>query len=120
MGPPRPLSLLDRFRTAWAFAGVLVPFEQEAGVGEDELVGLAEAVRRRAGADLVVATTLDGAAHWAYLGPLAGRYDRVPRRDLPDRVVLAVERAYQERGGHGERAGGGDRERGGGPGAGPG
>jgi phosphopantothenate-cysteine ligase len=45
----------------------------------------------------MVANTLDGAQHWAYVGPIADRYERVPRRELPDRLVLALEDRYQER-----------------------
>lgn len=97
----RAPKLTDRIRSPWGFAGGLVTFTLAADIGEDELVGLAEASRKRSGADLVVAATVDGAAHWACLGPVGGRYDRVARRDLPDRVVLAVESLYQGRGGHG-------------------
>lgn len=97
----RAPKLTDRFRAPWGFAGGLVTSVLTADVGEDELVGLAEASRKRAGADLVAATTLDGAAHWACLGPVGGRYDRVSRRDLPDRLVAAVETLHQGRAGHG-------------------
>jgi len=92
----RAPKLIDRFRSPWGFAGALVKFKLEVGLGEDELVSRGEASREHSGADLMVATTLDGAAHWAYLGPIAGRYDRVARRELPDRLVLAIESLYQE------------------------
>jgi phosphopantothenoylcysteine synthetase/decarboxylase len=97
----RAPKLIDRFRVPWGFAGLLVKFKLEVGVGETELIEIAEASRAQSGADLMVANTLDGAAHWAYLGPLADRYERVPRRELPDRLVLAIEHLYQERAGHG-------------------
>lgn len=93
--------LIDRFRKPWGFAGILVKFKLEVGIGENELLELAEASRQHSAADLMVANTLDGAAHWAYLGPQNDRYERVPRRELPDRIVLAVEYLYQERAGHG-------------------
>ena len=48
---------------------------------------MAEQSRRHSAADLMVANTLDGAKHWAFLGPVGGRYERVPRRELPDRLV---------------------------------
>lgn len=93
--------LIDRFRKPWGFAGILVKFKLEVGIGENDLLDQAEASRRYSAADLMVANTLDGAAHWAYLGPRGDRYERVPRRELPDRLVLAVEYLYQERAGHG-------------------
>jgi phosphopantothenate-cysteine ligase len=93
--------LVDRIRQPWGFAGVLVRFQMEAGVGDNDLIELAEASRNTSGADLVVTTTLEAAAHSEFLGPLKDRYDRVPRSELPDRLILAVEAIYQERIGHG-------------------
>jgi len=89
--------LIDRIRRPWGFGGILVKFKLEVGMGEQQLVEVAEAARTQSSADLIVANTLEGAAHWAYVGPIAGHYDRVPRRELPDRLVLAVESLYQER-----------------------
>jgi phosphopantothenoylcysteine synthetase/decarboxylase len=97
----RAPKLIDRFREPWGFAGVLVKFKLEVGLGDEELVALADESRLASGADLMVANTLEGAAHFAYLGPLEDRYDRVPRRELPDRLVLAVEALYQERAANG-------------------
>ena len=97
----RAPKLIDRFRQPWGFAGILVKFKLEVGIGENELVQIGDASRAQSAADLMVANTLDGAAHWAYLGPLDDRYERVPRRELPDRLVLAIEHLYQERAGHG-------------------
>jgi phosphopantothenate---cysteine ligase (CTP) len=93
--------LIDRMRQSWGFTGVLVKFQMESGVGDSELIELAEASRTVSNADLMVTTTLEAAAHTEFLGPLKDRYERVPRRELPDRVVLAVESLYQERLGHG-------------------
>jgi phosphopantothenate---cysteine ligase (CTP) len=97
----RAPKLVDRIRQPWGFTGILVKFKLEVGIGEEELVELADASRRQSAADLMVANTLDGAAHWAYVGPIADRYERVPRRELPDRLVLAIEDRYQERGRNG-------------------
>ena len=72
-------------------------FKLEVGISEEKLVEVAEASRRQSSADLIVANTLDGAPHWAYVGPIADRYERVTRRELPDRLVLALEDRYQER-----------------------
>jgi phosphopantothenate---cysteine ligase (CTP) len=94
----RAPKLVDRIRQPWGFTGILVKFKLEVGIGEQELVEVAEASRHQSSADLMVANTLDGAQHWAYMGPIADRYERVPRRELPDRLVAALEDRYQERG----------------------
>src|SRR5437773_2925488 len=75
----RTPKLVDLMRTEWGFRGVLVKFKLEVGVGEAELLQIAERAREQSGADLMVANTLDGAPLWAYLGPLLGRYERTPR-----------------------------------------
>ncbi len=97
----RGAKLLDRIRQPWGFTGILVKFQMVAGVGDNELIELAEASRTASGADLMVTTTLEAASHTEFLGPLKDRYDRVPRRELPDRLIQAVESCYQERIGHG-------------------
>src|SRR5436305_2519661 len=74
----RAPKLIDRIRKPWGFAGVLVKFKLEVGIGEGELLQVAEASRKQSAADLMVANTLDGAAHWAYLGPRPdGMYERL-------------------------------------------
>jgi phosphopantothenoylcysteine synthetase/decarboxylase len=93
----RAPKLVDRIRQPWGFTGILVKFKLEVGLGDEELIEVAEASRRHSAADLMVANTLDGAAHWAYVGPIGDRYERVPRRELPDRLLLAIEDRYQER-----------------------
>lgn len=92
----RAPKLVDRFRSSWVFTGILVKFKLEVGVSENELVEIAEVSRERSAADVMVANTLDGAAYWAYLGPVAGRYDRVARKELPDRLVLTIEDLFQQ------------------------
>ena len=92
----RAPKLVDRIRSPWGFTGILVKFKLEVGISEETLVEVAEASRRQSDADFMVANTLDGAPHWAYVGPIADRYERVPRRELPDRLVLALEDRYQE------------------------
>jgi phosphopantothenoylcysteine synthetase/decarboxylase len=89
--------LAERVRNPWGFAGLLVDFRQEAGVRDDDLVEIAEAGRARVGAELCVASTREGGGHYAYLGPVQGRYDRVDRRELPDRLVQALEGLHRER-----------------------
>lgn len=93
--------LIDRVRQHWGFGGVLVKFQMEAGLGDNDLIELAEASRLASGADLMVTSTLEAASHSEFLGPLKDRYERVPRRELPDRLVLAIEERYQELIGHG-------------------
>lgn len=93
----RAPKLVDRVRQPWGFTGLLVKFALEAGIGEQELVDAAEASRAQSAADVIVATTVDGEPHWAYLGPVGDRYERVTRRELPERLVLALEDLYQKR-----------------------
>jgi phosphopantothenoylcysteine synthetase/decarboxylase len=93
----RAPKLVDRIRQPWGFGGILVKFKLEVGVSEETLLEVAEASRLQSAADFMVANTLDGAAHWAYIGPVKDRYERVTRRDLPDQLVLAIEDRYQER-----------------------
>lgn len=89
--------LIDFIRTEWGFGGVLVKFKLEVGVSDEELLAIAENSRVQSAADLMVANTLEGAAAWAYVGPLAGRYERVQRGALPARLIAAVEKRHQER-----------------------
>ncbi len=94
----RAPKLVDRVRSPWGFKGVLVKFKLEVGLGDQELVRVAEESRAQSGADLMVANTLEGAAHYAYVGPTDGQYDRVPRRELAERLVLTVEHIHRNRG----------------------
>jgi phosphopantothenate---cysteine ligase (CTP) len=87
----RAPKLIDRVRRDWGFSGVLVKFKLEVGVSDDALLDVAERSRRQSDADLMVANTLEGAAAWAYLGPLVNGYERVTRRELADRLLDAVE-----------------------------
>jgi phosphopantothenoylcysteine synthetase/decarboxylase len=88
---------IDRIRQPWGFTGILVKFQMEAGLGDAELIELAEASRQQSTADLMVTTTLEAFPHMEYLGPIRDRYERMPRRELPDRLVLAIEALHQER-----------------------
>jgi phosphopantothenate---cysteine ligase (CTP) len=90
----RTPKLVDRIRTDWGFRGVLVKFKLEVGVGDEELLQIAERSRRQSNADLLVANTLEGAGSWAYLGPLGGQYQRVVRGDLSNRLLDAVEQLH--------------------------
>ncbi len=93
----RAPKLIDMVRPDWGFQGVLVKFKLEADMGDEELLLIAEASRRHSSADLMVANTLEGAGSWAYLGPLAGRYERVARRELGSRLLEAVEQVHEGR-----------------------
>jgi phosphopantothenate-cysteine ligase/phosphopantothenoylcysteine decarboxylase/phosphopantothenate--cysteine ligase len=86
----RAPKLVDSVRRDWGFRGILVQFKLEVEISDDELLGAAESSRLRSDANLVVANTLDGAANWAFLGPLGGRYERVARPDLADRLLDAI------------------------------
>jgi phosphopantothenoylcysteine synthetase/decarboxylase len=89
--------LIDLFRRDWAFGGILVKFKLEVDISEERLLEIAERSRVQSDADLMVANTLEGASFWAYLGPIQGRYERITRRELADRILAEVERLYQER-----------------------
>jgi phosphopantothenate---cysteine ligase (CTP) len=93
----RAPKLVDKVRAAWRFRGILVKFKLEVGVNEELLLEIAERSRRFSDADLMVANTLEGSHEWAYLGQQAGMYQRIARRELPERVLAAVERMHLER-----------------------
>ena len=84
--------LVDLFRSAWRYEGVLVKFKLEVGIGVEELLAIGENSRQASGADFLVANTLDmvnGADAGAYL-LRAGGHEWVPRAELPKRMVRLV------------------------------
>ena len=93
----RTPKLVDRVRSDWGFRGVLVKFKLEVGVSDDRLLEIAERSRRQSAADLMVANTLEGAALWAYVGPVGGNFERVGRPLLAGRLLNAVEHLVEER-----------------------
>jgi phosphopantothenoylcysteine synthetase/decarboxylase len=94
----RAPKLVDKVRREWNFRGVLVKFKLEVGIEETRLVEIAEQSRLHSDADLMVANTLDGSLTWAVLGPdEGGQYTHVSRRDLAERLLIAVERKHKER-----------------------
>jgi phosphopantothenoylcysteine synthetase/decarboxylase len=95
----RAPKLIDAIRRDWGFGGVLVKFKLEVGIGDEQLLAVAEASRTHSGADLLVANTLEGAGTWAYLGPLEGAYQKVGRRELAPRLLAAVEEVHAGKGG---------------------
>src|SRR5439155_11240042 len=68
----RAPKLVDRIRSPWGFAGVLVKFKLEVGRTDTELIEVAERSRVQSAADLIVANTLEGAAEYAFLGLVGG------------------------------------------------
>lgn len=93
----RAPKLVDRLRTPWGFTGLLVKFKLEVGLTEADLLAVAEKSRVQSGAELMVANALDDAKHAAYLGPIDGRYERIARRELAERLLLTVEHLQRER-----------------------
>jgi phosphopantothenoylcysteine synthetase/decarboxylase len=87
----RTPKLIDQFRKAWQFRGIVVKFKLEVGLDEAPLLELAERSRTQSEADLMVANTLEGAAQCAYLGPVQNRYERINRADLATRIIVEVE-----------------------------
>lgn len=51
--------LIDLFRTAWGYTGLLVKFKLEVGVNEPDLLAIGQASRKASGADYLVANTLE-------------------------------------------------------------
>jgi phosphopantothenoylcysteine synthetase/decarboxylase len=95
----RAPKLIDLVRTEWSFRGVLVKFKLEVGLSEAELLGIAERSRNHSAADLMVANTYEETGSWALLGPLEGGYEKVSRRELPGRLLAAIEQLYGRRAG---------------------
>jgi phosphopantothenate-cysteine ligase/phosphopantothenoylcysteine decarboxylase/phosphopantothenate--cysteine ligase len=93
----RAPKLIDAIRTEWAFRGVLVKFKLEAGISNDGLLAIAELSRRHSQADLMVANTLEGSHDWAFLGPVAGQYERVTRPQLADKLLDAIVSIHEGR-----------------------
>jgi phosphopantothenate---cysteine ligase (CTP) len=93
----RAPKLVDRVRADWGFRGLLVKFKLEVGIDDARLLEIAERSRLHSAADLMAANTLEGAAHYAFLGPVAGAYQRVARRDLSARLLDALEALHRER-----------------------
>jgi phosphopantothenate---cysteine ligase (CTP) len=85
--------LVDLFRREWNYRGLLVKFKLEVGIGEEELIKIAEASRVASGADYIVANTLEmvegkNAGAWL-LGPQSEEW--IERGNLPQRLTeLAV------------------------------
>jgi phosphopantothenoylcysteine synthetase/decarboxylase len=93
----RTPKLIDQVRTEWGFRGVLVKFKLEVGLAEHRLLEVAERSRRASAADLMVANTLEGASDWAFVGPIKGGYQRVPRRELANRLLNLIEQTHREK-----------------------
>jgi phosphopantothenoylcysteine synthetase/decarboxylase len=87
----RAPKLIDRFRTPWGFDGILVKFKLEVGISDEDLLAQAEFSRNQSAADLIVANTLEGAKHWAFLGPVGEGYERLSRAELPERLISVIE-----------------------------
>lgn len=91
----RAPKLIDRIRSDWKFHGLLVKFKLEVGLSDEQLLHVAERSRQQSAADLMVANTLEGAADWAWLGPLADGYQRIARAELPRRLLDELEARHK-------------------------
>lgn len=87
----RAPKLVDKIRQEWTFRGTLVKFKLEVGITEAELLVSAERSRQHSQADWMVANTLEGAAHWAFLGNAAG-YTKVTRAELAAALLDRLEK----------------------------
>jgi phosphopantothenoylcysteine synthetase/decarboxylase len=93
----RAPKLIDSVRRDWGFRGVLVKFKLEVGISDAALLEVAESSRRQSEADLMVANTLEGSADWAFLGPMAGGYQKIARPDLADRLLDSITALHEGR-----------------------
>jgi phosphopantothenoylcysteine synthetase/decarboxylase len=93
----RAPKLVDLFRTDWGFTGLLVKFKLEVDLSDEQLLLVAENSRAHSEADLMVANTLEDASHHAFLGPLEPGYERVPRAELPARLLQTLEKMHHAR-----------------------
>jgi phosphopantothenoylcysteine synthetase/decarboxylase len=87
---PAP-KLVDRFRSAWGFPGTLVKFKLEVGLPEAQLLAVAEESRQQSRADWMVANTLEGMHELAFVGPVAGQYEKIERSKLAGRLLDLLE-----------------------------
>lgn len=95
----RTKKLVDQFRTAWKFNGVLVKFKLEVGISEEQLLEIAAGSRAASGADLIVANTLEmvqGGTPGAWILGDTVR-ERVPRPKLAARVRELIHTLLQSR-----------------------
>jgi phosphopantothenate---cysteine ligase (CTP) len=83
---PAP-KLIDRMRAHWGFRGVLVKFKLEVGTADTQLLEVAERSRLESHANWMVANTLESMSDWAFVGPVDGNYEKVPRAELADRLL---------------------------------
>jgi phosphopantothenoylcysteine synthetase/decarboxylase len=89
--------LIDLFRTAWRYQGLLVKFKLEVNAAEDELIRIGQASRLSSGADYLVANTLEmtkGPNAGAFLLSNAG-HEWVSRDELPSRLLMAARQSIQ-------------------------
>jgi len=89
--------LIDLFRTAWRYQGLLVKFKLEVGIGEEELIRIGQASRLSSGADYLVANTLEmtqGPNAGAFLLSNAG-HEWIPREQLPARLLRLAQQGAQ-------------------------
>jgi phosphopantothenoylcysteine synthetase/decarboxylase len=84
--------IVDLFRSAWNFKGILVKFKLEVGLSRQELIRVASASRIASGADYLVANTLD-MVHGADAGAFLlsdGEPEWISRANLPRRLAELV------------------------------
>ncbi|MBI3822332.1 MAG: bifunctional phosphopantothenoylcysteine decarboxylase/phosphopantothenate synthase [Planctomycetes bacterium] len=86
----RAPKLVDKIRSDWKFAGVLVKFKLEVGITQEQLRAIAEKSRQHSVADWMVANTLEDARAWALIGNESG-YEKVTREELPGALLDRIE-----------------------------
>ena len=89
----RTEKLVDLFRRAWGYRGLLVKFKLEVGIDSRQLLEIGRESRLASGADYLVANTLEmvsGDGAGAFLISANGE-EFIPRRALPERLAALVD-----------------------------
>jgi len=89
--------VIERAKSQWGFKGVLVLFRTEQEMTDLQLVESAEHARAEAAADVCLIGTVDGETTGSFLGPISGKYERITRRELAERVLAVVEDLHRTR-----------------------
>lgn len=83
--------IIDKIRTDWGFTGMLVKFKLQVNMSDEELIKIATASMTASRANLIVANTLEGMTHKAFIiSERGGEPLQVTRETLPTELMKAV------------------------------
>ncbi|MFA5358722.1 MAG: phosphopantothenoylcysteine decarboxylase [Patescibacteria group bacterium] len=78
--------LIDKIRTDWGFAGYLVKFKLQVGIGDGELVNIARQSRADSASDLIIANCLEWAAQYAYAIGSDNTAEKISREKIGETI----------------------------------